>query len=192
MATEHHHHDHDHHDHDHDHDHDHHDHDHSHGEDLDLPTPEQLAAMGINKVQSRAEKKSRKALAKLGLIPVEGVTRTTFRRGNMLFVISQGDVYKSVNSDTYVVFGEAKIEDLSANAPGNFASQLKNPIEADIQAAADGKSNGEEVDDSLEGTNISEDDITMVVEQTGVDRSKAIKALKSTGDVVNAIVELTS
>lgn len=32
----------------------------------------------------------------------------------ILFVIQAPDVFKSPNSDTYVIFGEAKIEDLSA------------------------------------------------------------------------------
>ena len=29
----------------------------------------------------------------------------------MLFVIAQPDVYKNPNSETYVIFGEAKVED---------------------------------------------------------------------------------
>eukprot|EP00958_Prasinococcus_capsulatus_P022434 scaffold3164_cov376-Prasinococcus_capsulatus_cf.AAC.3 len=32
----------------------------------------------------------------------------------ILFVVSNPDVFKSPNSDTYVIFGEAKIEDLNA------------------------------------------------------------------------------
>ena len=34
----------------------------------------------------------------------------------ILFVISKPDVFKSPASDTYIIFGEAKIEDLSAQA----------------------------------------------------------------------------
>lgn len=54
-------------------------------------------------VHNRNEKKARKAIAKLGLKKVEGITRVTLRRPkNILFVISQPDVYKSPNSNTYM------------------------------------------------------------------------------------------
>lgn len=60
--------------------------------------------------QSRSEKKARKAVSKLGLKNVTGVNRVTIRKSkNILFVISKPDVYKSPASDTYIVFGEAKV-----------------------------------------------------------------------------------
>ena len=43
----------------------------------------------------------------------------------ILFVISKPDVFKSPSSDTYVIFGEAKIEDLSAQAAGAAAEQFR-------------------------------------------------------------------
>lgn len=43
----------------------------------------------------------------------------------ILFVINKPDVYKSPSSDTYVIFGEAKIEDLSAQAAGAAAEQFR-------------------------------------------------------------------
>jgi nascent polypeptide-associated complex subunit alpha len=110
------------HSHDHDHDHDHaghdhhghdhagHDHSHAHGaggaEDDEDPT----SAAALDKIQSRAERKARKALLTLGLRKVPDITRVTLRRPkNVLFVIAKPDVYKSPNSDTYIVFGEAKV-----------------------------------------------------------------------------------
>merc|ERR1712173_319953 len=67
--------------------------------------------------QSRQEKKARKSIAKLGLKPVPGVTRVAIRKTkSMLFVINKPEVFKNNASDTYVVFGEAKIEDLSQQA----------------------------------------------------------------------------
>ena len=67
--------------------------------------------------QSRSEKKSRKAMQKLGMKPVPNVLRVTIKKSkNILFLLSKPDVFKSPNSDTYVVFGEAKIEDVSAQA----------------------------------------------------------------------------
>ena len=56
-------------------------------------------------------------MGKLGLKQVAGVTRVTIRKSkNILFVINKPDVYKNPASDTYIVFGEAKIEDLSQQA----------------------------------------------------------------------------
>ena len=54
-------------------------------------------------IHNRHEKKARKAIGKLGLKHVEGITRVTLRRPkNILFVISQPDVYKSPNSNTWM------------------------------------------------------------------------------------------
>ncbi|CAD6343073.1 unnamed protein product [Miscanthus lutarioriparius] len=78
--------------------------------------------------QSRSEKKSRKAMLKLGMKPITGVSRITVKKSkNMLFVISKPDVFKSPNSDTYVIFGEAKIEDLSSQLQTQAAEQFKAP-----------------------------------------------------------------
>jgi len=77
--------------------------------------------------QTRSEKKARKAIAKLGLRPIQGILRVTIRKSkNILFVIQKPDVYKSPASDTYIVFGEAKIEDLSQRAQIAAANQFKN------------------------------------------------------------------
>ncbi len=54
-------------------------------------------------VHSRNEKKARKAIAKLGLKHVEGITRVTLRRPkNILFVISNPDVYKSPGGNIWM------------------------------------------------------------------------------------------
>merc|ERR1712179_770702 len=67
--------------------------------------------------QSRSEKKARKLMSKLGLKQVPGVNRVTIRKSkNILFVINKPDVFKNPASDTYIVFGEAKIEDMSQQA----------------------------------------------------------------------------
>ncbi|BAB11113.1 unnamed protein product [Arabidopsis thaliana] len=78
--------------------------------------------------QSRSEKKSRKAMLKLGMKPITGVSRVTVKKSkNILFVISKPDVFKSPASDTYVIFGEAKIEDLSSQLQSQAAEQFKAP-----------------------------------------------------------------
>ena len=44
---------------------------------------------------------------------------------NILFVIGKPDVYKNPVSDTYIIFGEAKIEDLSQQAQMEAAQKFK-------------------------------------------------------------------
>merc|ERR1711981_1019256 len=72
--------------------------------------------------QSRSEKKSRKAMQKLGMKPVPGIVRVTVKKSkNILFVIKDPDVFKTNDSNpkgpqTFIVFGKAEIEDLSQQA----------------------------------------------------------------------------
>merc|ERR1712186_135478 len=82
--------------------------------------------------QSRGEKKARKIMSKLGPKQVAGVSRVTIRKSkNVLFVINKPDVYKNPASDTYIVFGEAKIEDLTQQAQID-AAQKFNAAEAPV------------------------------------------------------------
>ena len=144
--------------------------------------------------QSRSEKKARKLFSKLGLKPVHGVSRVCIRKSkSILFVINKPDVFKSPGSDTYVVFGEAKIEDLAQHAQITDVENLKPPssIIRDVRRLApqeEEESDTEEVD----ATGIEEKDIELVMSQANVSRNKAIKALKKAdNDLVNAIMELT-
>jgi len=156
-------------------------------------------------VHSRNEKKARKAIAKLGLKHIEGITRVTLRRPkNILFVISQPDVYKSPNSNTYIIFGEAKIEDLNSQAQASAAQQLANQDAGDHTGHDHGdkgkaidtgdakkdedEDDGEEVDD----TGLEAKDIELVMAQASVSRKKAVKALKENdNDIVNSIMALS-
>eukprot|EP00736_Rhodelphis_marinus_P009136 Rmarinus@m.896 len=142
--------------------------------------------------QSRSEKKSRKAMAKLGMKPVEGIVRVTVKKSkNILFVISRPDVFKSPASDTYIIFGEAKIEDLSAQHQAAMAEQFKQQADAAVAPKAEPKE--EEDDGEVDATGLEEKDIEIVMQQGNASRSRAVKALKSNdGDIVNAIMELTT
>ncbi|KAI5810826.1 putative nascent polypeptide-associated complex subunit [Pyronema omphalodes] len=159
-------------------------------------------------VHSRNEKKARKSIAKLGLKHVPGITRVTLRRPkNILFVINNPDVYKSPSSNTYIIFGEAKIEDLNSQAQANAAHQLReaesaNTLEADMAAAAAAAEKGkaveapkeEEEDDGeeVDETGLESKDIELVMAQAGVSRKKAVKALKENdNDIVNSIMALS-
>merc|ERR1712158_122170 len=147
--------------------------------------------------QSRGEKKARKIMSKLGLKQVAGVSRVTIRKSkNILFVINKPDVYKNPASDTYIVFGEAKIEDLSQQAQMEAANRFKaaempssTAEAASVPAAiAEEEEEGEEVDAS----GVEEKDVELVMSQANVSKAKAVKALKNNAnDIVNAIMELT-
>eukprot|EP00408_Alexandrium_pacificum_P001104 CAMPEP_0171230820 /NCGR_PEP_ID=MMETSP0790-20130122/39591_1 /TAXON_ID=2925 /ORGANISM="Alexandrium catenella, Strain OF101" /LENGTH=192 /DNA_ID=CAMNT_0011697039 /DNA_START=85 /DNA_END=663 /DNA_ORIENTATION=+ len=149
--------------------------------------------------QNRSEKKSRKAVQKLGMKPVPGIVRVTVKKSkNILFVISKPDVHKSPNSDTYIVFGEAKIEDLSAQAQANAAQQFTQ--QAVDTAVAEPKVESEaakieevEEDGDADESGIEPKDIELVMSQVQCSRAKAEKALRShNNDIVEAIMQLSS
>ncbi|VAH68831.1 unnamed protein product [Triticum turgidum subsp. durum] len=136
--------------------------------------------------QSRSEKKSRKAMEKLGMKAITGVSR-------VMYVLSKPDVFKSSQSDTYVMFGELKVEDPSTQLPTQAAEQFKAPglssvISKDEPSVATAQDD-EEVDD----TDVDQKDVELVMTQTSVSRSRAVKVLKAVdGDIVSAIMELTN
>ncbi|MCJ1364522.1 GAL4 enhancer protein [Acarospora aff. strigata] len=165
-------------------------------------------------VHSRNEKKARKSIAKLGLKHVPGITRVTLRRPkNILFVINQPDVYKSPSSNTWIIFGEAKIEDLNQQAQSQAAQNLASAenagagngdahaghnhshdhgkgkaIDSGDAKKDDDDDDGEEVDDS----GLEAKDIELVMAQASVSRKKAVKALKENdNDIVNSIMALS-
>merc|ERR1712111_238028 len=150
--------------------------------------------------QSRGEKKARKIMSKLGLKQVAGVSRVTIRKSkNILFVINKPDVYKNPTSDTYIVFGEAKIEDLTQQAQMEAAQKFKaaevpQPTEMGASGTTGPAAIPEEDEDDgeVDEAGVEDKDIDLVMSQANVSRSKAVKALKNnSNDIVNAIMELT-
>ncbi|KAE8718302.1 Nascent polypeptide-associated complex subunit alpha-like protein 3 [Hibiscus syriacus] len=144
--------------------------------------------------QSRSEKKSRKAMLKLGMKPIPGVSRVTVKKSkNVLFIISKPDVFKSPTSDTYVIFGEAKIEDLSSQLQSQAAEQFKAPDLSHVVSKPELSSGLAQDDEEVDETGVEPKDIELVMTQAGVSRSQAVKALKAAdGDIVSAIMELTT
>ncbi|GMG20227.1 unnamed protein product [Ambrosiozyma monospora] len=183
---------------------------------------EQIPSGSDVRVIGKNEKKARASILKLGLKQIKGITRVTFKRkGGSIVAIEQPEVYKSAGG-SYIVFGEAKVEDLTkryeeamkaqqaaqqaaagAAAAGVTAPAAKDPesITADLHAAADLKEAGkgaagaaaEEDDGEVDESGVDAGDIDIIVEQTNVSRAKAVKALKENkGDMVNAIMSLTT
>merc|ERR1712135_123567 len=144
--------------------------------------PEELVSKAK---QSRGEKKARKSMSKLGLKQVVGVSRVTIRKSrNILFVINKPDVYKNPASDTYIVFGEAKIEDLNQQAHmaavEKFkAAEVPQPTEMGASGTTGPAAIPEEDEDDVDVEGVEDKDIELVMSQANVSRSKAVKALKN-------------
>merc|ERR1711883_30837 len=137
-------------------------------------------------------------MSQLGLKQVAGVSRVTIRKSkNILFVINKPDVYKNPASDTYIVFGEAKIEDLSQQAQMEAAQKFKaaeapQPTEMGAGGTTGPAAITEEDGDAPDEAGVEDKDIELVMSQANVSRTKAVKALKNNAnDIVNAIMELT-
>jgi nascent polypeptide-associated complex subunit alpha len=110
-------------------------------------------------------------------------------------------VYKSANSDCYIVFGEAKAEDMSAAAHAQAAQaqmaqqeaqermlseQFAQSVGSGGESAAGKKKEEEEEEDESEPIDeegVDAKDIELVMQQVSCSRRKAVKALKeSNGD----------
>jgi nascent polypeptide-associated complex subunit alpha len=139
--------------------------------------------------QNRSEKKARKAIAKLGMTPVPGILRVTVKKSKAVcFVIANPDVYKSPGNESYVVFGEAKIEDLGAQAQQSAAQQFA--ATADAPKAAEPKV--EELVEDTDESGLEAKDIELVMSQVGCSRGKAVAALKANnGDIVEAVMAMS-
>ncbi|KAG0302622.1 hypothetical protein BGZ98_007351 [Dissophora globulifera] len=146
-----------------------------------------------SRIQSRGEIKARKALSKLGLKKISGVTRVTVRRsGQPLLAISQPDVYRSLNSDTYIVFGEGQNENFDLQSQMAAAQDVLKDSGAEPAVDTAAKDDDDEDEEGFDETGVEANDIDLVMAQANVSRSKAVKALKANGnDIVNAIMELT-
>ena len=159
-------------------------------------------------------------MQKLGMKNVQGITRVTMKRNKtVLFVINNPEVMKSPNNDTYIVFGEAKFEELGQNLVNEEMQKMQQKETPVAQeAAAPEQQNGitaehteqegekqekqeavneqqeqeveEEEDLNEEGLNAMH--IDMVMSHCSVSRGKAIKALRqANGEMIDAILLLT-
>ncbi|TID17690.1 hypothetical protein CANINC_003959 [Pichia inconspicua] len=159
----------------------------------------------------KAEKKAKDALLKLGLKPLKDISRVTFRKkNNTILAIEKPEVYKT-QGGSYIIFGEAKVEDLTKRYEEAMAAQeaaaevnnavnnldennLASSIQEDLKKASleDKSADAEDDDEEVDVTGLEESDITVIMEQTNCSRNKAAKALKEhKGDIVNAIMSLS-
>ena len=152
---------------------------------------------------SRNERKARKLILSLGLVHVPEITRVTICRSkNVVFVISKPDVYKNPTTNSFVVFGEAKVENLGMAAQAQAARRFQEQQEAmmkDFPTPASGSSQNvaedtQTIDEAipLDESGLEPKDIEMVMSQCSVSRHRAVQALRDNqGDIVNAIMALS-
>jgi len=114
-------------------------------------------------------------------------------------VLATPEVYKSPNSDCYIVFGEAKIEDMNSQAQLSAAQQLAsgNAPPSLEQSGADGDDDDDDIpeleapedDGPVDEAGVDPKDIDLVMQQVNCTRAKAVRVLKeSGGDLINAIM----
>jgi nascent polypeptide-associated complex subunit alpha len=125
---------------------------------------------------------------------------------NIMFVIAKPEVFKSPTSDSYIIFGEAKIEDLAAKQAaleaekaayrpeGNQASKQAVYDKSGIPPAKNVAPQQQPLEEetSVDESGVDANDIKLVVDQAHCTRARAVAALRNNGnDIVNAIMELT-
>jgi nascent polypeptide-associated complex subunit alpha len=156
------------------------------------------------KKANKGEKKFKKAMSKLGLKAVAGINRVTIKKSKAFFLyIDEPEVLQSPGAEnTFVVFGEAKIQDFSSALGQREAQNLSNPektlaqpnVEETSAPKEDPKASDESKgdDEDIDAGDLPTDTIEMVMNHTSCTKAQAIKALKdNNGDSVTAIIQLT-
>ena len=151
---------------------------------------------------NRGEKKTRKALTKLGMKQFAGITRVTIKkRDGFIFMINDPEVLISGdNGSQFVCFGELKYDDPNQRMAAAEAQRMAATQSA--QAAASGQVAGapaKEDKKAAASTEAPEDEggitpnhINMVMEHTSCSRNEAIRALRdSNDDMINAVMKLS-
>ena len=144
----------------------------------------------------KGERKARKALSKVGMKDVAGITRVTIKKKDgIVFVINNPTVMRSgEDGQSFAVFGEITIDD-----PVNRMNMAK---AQEMQAAAAAKAGAAKAsepkaaaagdDENVDAEGVSEESIGMVIDHVHCTRAEAIKALKeNNNDMVSAVMSLT-
>ncbi|EMS56646.1 hypothetical protein TRIUR3_12179 [Triticum urartu] len=114
--------------------------------------------------QSRSEKKSRKAMEKLGMKAITGVSRVTIKKSKtVMYVLSKPDVFKSSQSDTYVMFGEVKVEDPSTKLQTQAAEQFKTPGPSSVISMGEQSVAAAQDDEEVDDSDVHKKDVKLVM-----------------------------
>merc|ERR1712007_20553 len=122
---------------------------------------------------------------------VAGIVRVTVKKAkNILFVVSKPDVFKSPASETYIIFGEAKIEDINSQAQAAAVEQFKG-AEDEPAETTDAPDLVDAEEGDVDETGMDADEINTVMSQANCSRAKAVAALRKNPNIVDAILALT-
>ena len=168
------------------------DHEHEHKED-EMPD---LENQGDDKKLNRGEKKCRKALIKLGMKELTGITRVSLRkRDGLIFVINEPQVLKSTdNAQSFAIFGELRLEDPNSRLGQTEAKKFTEKPAGEAKPAAK-EEDKKAVDDSapLSEEGLTAQHIDMVMQHANCSRNAAIRALREANDdMVAAVMKLTN
>ena len=138
-------------------------------------------------------RKYAKVMVKMGLKPEENIMRVMIRKqAGMSFAIANPEVYRFPNTNTFVLFGETQVEDMSMGADPSQAAARTVTGATEEAPVATATAEDDDDDEEVDAGDIADKEIDVVMSQANVSRNKAIKALKNNnGDIVNAIMELT-
>jgi nascent polypeptide-associated complex subunit alpha len=143
---------------------------------------------------SRSEKKSRKAMAKLGLKEFSGVKLVQIKQKTNMITVQNPEVYKSAG-DTFIIYGVPQTQEIGRNSlpQASKIDALKEQLKQLQKKMGKEEKNPVEVEAPVDETGIDAKDVELILKQVeGISRSKAVEALKATGgDLVNAIMSLT-
>ena len=140
---------------------------------------------------NRNEKKCRKALVKVGMKALGGITRVTLKkRDGLIFVIDDPEVLNLDNS--YAIFGELKLEDLNRQMQMEQAKKFAQQAPATKAVDATGAKAPEDDGEPLPEEGLTPNHITMVMDHANCSRNAAIRVLRETNDdMVQAVMKLT-
>mmetsp|Transcript_19187 Transcript_19187/g.29235 ORF Transcript_19187/g.29235 Transcript_19187/m.29235 type:complete len:349 (-) Transcript_19187:124-1170(-) len=161
---------------------------------------------------NRAERKNRKMMQKMGMRKVSGITHATFQTSyHGLFYIERPDVYTSASNtrqnthnykQTFIIFGvtyQQEADDSNEQQQQQqehhqnlqqvrqAAQQVTSPSSPSISVIREEEECDGELDD---GSDLDPTDIDMVVKQGFCTRTKAIQALRTHEDIVDAVMAL--
>ncbi|GAM22603.1 hypothetical protein SAMD00019534_057780 [Acytostelium subglobosum LB1] len=165
-------------------------------ETTEVPTTEEEHAADGSKKPSRSEKKTRAAMAKLGMKPVPDIMRVTLKqsKGNFLCIVAEPEVFKATGSDTYVILGETTFEDPNATRATKAAKKVEETTKTEETTSTTTTSVTEtaEDDENVDLQGLNPNDVEIVMKESKASKAKVVEALKKTGDIVAAVMELTS
>lgn len=153
--------------------------------------------------QNKGERKVRKAITKLGMVPIPGVNRVTVRqKDSYIFVVKDPEVFKGTqNESTYVIFGELTFEEPDKNIGKETLTKLKETTEGDkVKQEVTQKEETknveiiEDVNEVISEEGINVESIQMLTDQfKDVPRNKILRVLRNNNsDVVQSILDLQS